>query len=150
MFPYPEGLEGKRVAVQEYGVSNPDLLEGLKQRGAQVIPVPVYRWTMPDDLTPLQQLLDQILMEQISVLLVTNAVQVDHLVKVAEDRSKTNQLKTVLSHMMVASIGQLASERLRHHGFPVDLEPSHPKMGILVKEASQQAHIILAKKRRAS
>ncbi len=53
---YPEALAGKRVAVQEYGVSNPELLEGLKQRGAHVIPVPVYRWTMPDDLTPLQQL----------------------------------------------------------------------------------------------
>jgi uroporphyrinogen-III synthase len=49
--------------------------------------------------------------------------------------------------MMVASIGQLASERLRHHGFPVDLEPSHPKMGILVKEASQKAHAILEVKK---
>jgi uroporphyrinogen-III synthase len=145
---YPEGLTEKRLAVQEYGVSNPELLEGLKQRGAQVIPVPVYRWTMPDDLTPLQQLLDQILIEEISVLLITNAVQVDHLMKVVEDRSKNNQLKSVLAHMMVASIGQLASERLRHHGFPVDLEPSHPKMGILVKEASQKAHTILETKRR--
>jgi len=52
--------------------------------------------------------------------------------------------------MMVASIGQLASERLRQHGFPVDLEPSHPKMGILVKEASQTAHTILETKRRSS
>ncbi len=147
---YPEGLEGKRVAVQEYGVSNPDLLEGLKQRGARVIPVPVYRWTMPDDLTPLQQLLDQILMEQISVLLITNAVQVDHLMKLVEDRSKNDELKSVVAHMMVASIGQLASERLRHHGFPVDFEPSHPKMGILVKEASKQAHTILTTKRQSS
>ena len=36
---YPEGLKGMRVAVQEYGVSNPELLEGLKQRGAHVTPV---------------------------------------------------------------------------------------------------------------
>ena len=47
---FPEGLMGKRVAVQEYGVSNPELLEGLRERGAQVTPVPVYRWTLPDDL----------------------------------------------------------------------------------------------------
>ncbi len=60
------------------------------------------------------------------------------------------QLQMVLPHMMVASIGQLASERLRQHGFPVDLEPSHPKMGILVKEASQAAHTILEAKRRSS
>jgi len=32
----------------------------------------------------------------------------------------------------------------------VDLEPSHPKMGILVKEASQAAHSILEAKKRSS
>ena len=147
---YPEGLTGKRVAVQEYGVSNPELLDGLSQRGAQVTPVPVYRWTMPDNLHPLQQLVEQILNEEVPILLITNAVQVDHMIKVLEGHSKVDQLKTVLGHMMVASIGQLASERLRHHGFPVDLEPSHPKMGILVKEASQQAHTILETKRRSA
>ncbi len=143
---YSKGLTGMQVAVQEYGVSNPELLDGLRQRGAQVTPVPVYRWTLPDNLEPLRQLLEQILNKEIPVLLITNAVQVDHLIKVLEDPSKINQLETVLSHMMVASIGQLASERLRHHGFPVDLEPSHPKMGILVKEASQAVHSILATK----
>ena len=40
-------LEGKRVAVQEYGVSNPDLIAGLEARGALVFPVPVYRWALP-------------------------------------------------------------------------------------------------------
>ncbi len=144
---YPEGLKAKRVAVQEYGVSNPELLEGLRQRGAQVTPVPVYRWTLPDDLQPLQQLLQQTLNKEIPVLLITNAVQVDHLIKVLDDPAKIIQLHSALEHMFVASIGQLASERLRHHGFPVDLEPSHPKMGILVKEASQKAHTILKTKR---
>ena len=147
---YPEGLTQKLVAVQEYGVSNPELLEGLRQRGAQVIPVPVYRWTLPNDLRPLRQLLEKILNEKIHVLLITNAVQVDHLIKVLEDHSKIHQLQAMLTHMMVASIGQLASERLRQHGFPVDLEPSHPKMGILVKEASQAAHTILETKRKSS
>jgi uroporphyrinogen-III synthase len=147
---FPEGLIGKRVAVQEYGVSNPELLEGLRQRGAKVIPVPVYRWTLPDDLKPLQELSQQIVQEEIPILLITNAVQVDHLIKALEDNTAIQQLQIVLPHMMVASIGQLASERLRHHGFPVDLEPSHPKMGILVKEASQAAHRILEAKKRSS
>ena len=143
---HPEGLTGKRVAVQEYGVSNPELLEGLRQRGAQVTPLPIYRWTLPNNLQPLQQLLEKILQEKIPVLLITNAVQVDHMVKVLEERSKIDHLQTALAHMMVASIGQVASERLRQYGFPVDLEPSHPKMGILVKEASQAVHTILATK----
>ena len=40
-------VKGLRVAVQEYGVSNPDLLEALKQRGAEVFQVPIYRWALP-------------------------------------------------------------------------------------------------------
>ena len=48
-------VKGLRVAVQEYGVSNPDLLEALKQRGAEVFPVPIYRWALPEDLAPLDK-----------------------------------------------------------------------------------------------
>ncbi len=146
---YPKGLAEKKVAVQEYGVSNPELLEKLRQRGAAVAPIPIYKWTMPDDTQPLKELAEQILKGEIPVLLITNAVQIDHLVKIVKEEFSINQLEPSLRKMMVASIGPLASERLRHHGFPVDLEPSHPKMGILVKESSQQAHPILATKRQS-
>jgi len=49
--------------------------------------------------------------------------------------------------MVVASIGTIASGRLRSYDLPVDLEPSHPKMGILVKETSERAHTLLTQKR---
>ncbi len=143
---YPEGLQGIRIAVQEYGVSNQTFLDGLRERGAEVRPVPVYRWTLPDDLAPLKNLLQQIMDETVPVLLITNAVQVEHIIKVLEKDEKINQFRKALHRMMVASIGRVASERLRNFGFPVDLEPSHPKMGILVKEASQAVHTILAHK----
>src|SRR5258708_39813091 len=39
-------LRGARVAVQEYGVSNPELLSGLLERGAVVTRVPVYQWAL--------------------------------------------------------------------------------------------------------
>ena len=143
---YPDSLQGIRVSVQEYGVSNPEFLEGLKQRGAEVRPVPVYRWTLPDDLTPLKNLLQQVMDGTVPVLLITNAVQVEHIIKVLGEDEKINHFRKALHRMMVASIGNVASERLRHYGFPVDLEPSHPKMGVLVKEASQAVHTILATK----
>jgi uroporphyrinogen-III synthase len=143
---YPGGLQGIRVAVQEYGVSNPEFLEGLRERGAEVQPVPVYRWALPDDLTPLKDLLQQVMDGLVPVLLITNAVQVEHIIKVLGEDEKINHFRKALHRMMVASIGNVASERLRHYGFPVDMEPSHPKMGILVKEASQAVHAILANK----
>jgi uroporphyrinogen-III synthase len=36
---------------------------------------------------------------------------------------------------------------LRHFDWPVDFEPSHSKMGVLVKEVSEQAANILGRKR---
>jgi len=36
-------VSGRRVAVQEYGVANAELLDGLAARGATVVRVPVYR-----------------------------------------------------------------------------------------------------------
>ncbi|MBI3697205.1 MAG: uroporphyrinogen-III synthase, partial [Acidobacteria bacterium] len=47
-------IHGLRVAVQEYGIANPELLAGLEERGAQVTRVPVYQWALPEDTGPLR------------------------------------------------------------------------------------------------
>jgi uroporphyrinogen-III synthase len=145
-------LSGARIAVQEYGVSNPELLAGLQERGAQVLTVPVYRWALPEDLTPLLRLIDTLFHGEIDVVLVTNAAQVEHVMQVVRDKipgeANVDRLRSVLQRAVVASIGPTATERLRSHGWPVDLEPSHPKMGILVKETAEQASRILANKAR--
>jgi uroporphyrinogen-III synthase len=135
-----------RIAVQEYGVSNPDLLEALRQRGAHVTRVPVYRWALPEDTGPLIDVLHDILAGRAQVLLVTNAAQIDHVMQLLAHEEKTARFKDACKKMVVASIGPTASERLRHYDLPVDLEPSHPKMGILVKEASERARSILDRK----
>jgi uroporphyrinogen-III synthase len=136
-------VKGLRVAVQEYGASNPDLLKALDQRGAEVLQVPIYRWALPEDLEPLRQGLDEIIAGKVPVLLITNAAQVDHVMQVLEKDRKVEHFRAALKKMVVASIGPTASERLRQHEWPIDLEPSHPKMGVLVKETSEQAHTLL-------
>ena len=139
-------VTGLRVAVQEYGLPNRDLLEALKQRGANVVQVPVYRWALPEDTAPLKLVINQILAVQVQVMLVTNAAQIDHVMQVVEQEGNTAQFKTICRQLVVASIGPTASERIRSHGLPVDFEPSHGKMGILVKETSEQAHSLMARK----
>jgi uroporphyrinogen-III synthase len=142
-------VEGLRVAVQEYGQSNRDLLETLKQRGADVLPLPVYRWALPEDTAPLKHVLNEILAGHVQVMLITNAAQIDHVMQVLEQQGKTAQFKAACKMMVVSSIGPTASERLHSHGLPVDFEPAHGKMGILVKETSEQAHVLLETKRLA-
>ena len=131
-------VKGLRVAVQEYGTSNPELLEALRQRGAEVFPVPIYRWALPEDTGPLKQVLGEIIAGHMQVMLVTNAAQIDHVMQLLEQEGTTAQFKEACRKMVVASIGPTASERLRHYDLPIDFEPSHPKMGILVKETAEQ------------
>ncbi len=140
-------VRGLKVAVQEYGVSNPELLDGLRERGAEVTRVPVYRWALPEDTGPLRRALAEIRSGHVQVILITNAAQIDHVMQVAEQDGKAEPLRAAMKKLVIASIGPVASERLREHGLPVDLEPSHPKMGILVKEAGEKASEILRAKR---
>ena len=141
-----ESVRGLRVAVQEYGISNLELLQGLKERGAEVTRVPVYRWTLPEDLTPLQNTLREIKAGRVSVALFTNANQVDNVMQVARDMGLLEETRAGLSLAVVASVGPICSQSLAHHGVAADLEPPHSKMGPLVKEASLRCHEILASK----
>jgi uroporphyrinogen-III synthase len=142
-------VKGLRVAVQEYGTSNPDLLEALQQRGAEVFQVPIYRWALPDNLEPLRQAIGDVIAGKVPVLLITNAAQVDHVMEVLGKDGKLRPFRAALKKMVVASIGPTASERLRHYEWPIDLEPSHAKMGVLVKETSEQIHALLHQKQSA-
>ncbi len=135
----PEGLTGFRIAIQEYGTAHPDLAQGLTKRGAVVRSVAVYRWALPDDVEPLKRTLRSIVEGHVSVVLFTSAAQVDQIVKLLDAAGELAAFRDALGNTMVASIGPITSQRLRDHHLPVDFEPSHARMGILVKEASQHA-----------
>ena len=141
-------LKGKRVAVQEYGAANPELLAGLSERGASVTRVPVYEWALPADTGPLRDSVQAIVNGRIDVALFTTSVQVQHLLRIAADEGVEETLRRSFGRIVVGSIGPMTSEALRHHGLPVDFEPEHPKMGFLVAEAAQKARELLAEKRR--
>jgi uroporphyrinogen-III synthase len=136
-------LRDKHVAVQEYGVSNPELLEGLREQGARVTPVPVYQWDLPEDKAPLRAAVNSIIARGIDVALFTTSVQVTHLFQIAEQIGKKDALKAGLENVVKASIGPTTSEVLRSYGLSIDLEASHPKMGFLVKEAAEQSQALL-------
>jgi uroporphyrinogen-III synthase len=143
-------LRDKHVAVQEYGVSNPELLEGLRDRGALVTPVPVYQWDFPEDQAPLRAAVNSIIACRIDVALFTTSVQVNHLFQIAEQVGKKAALKAGLENVVKASIGPTTSEVLRSYGLSIDLEASHPKMGSLVKEAAEQSEALVQRNRSRS
>ncbi len=143
-------LRGARVAVQEYGVSNPELLSGLRERGAVVTRVPIYQWALPEDLAPLQAAVRALAEGEIDVVLFTTGVQVAHLFQIAAEMKLEESMRRGFSRVIVASIGPTTSEELQRRGIRADLEPSHPKMGFLVKEAAEQSEELLRRKRQGN
>jgi uroporphyrinogen-III synthase len=143
-------LEGLHAAVQEYGATNPELLDALSQHHVEWTRVPVYQWALPDDLEPLRNSIRAIADGKIDVIVFLTAVQVIHLFRVAEMMDATSALLTGLRQTVVLSIGPSTSEELSRHGIEPDFEPSHPKMGFLMNEAAECAGKLLEEKRRSA
>ena len=139
-------LRGLRVAVQEYGTASVELLAALRDRGAIVTAVPIYRWALPENVEPLRSAIRSLASGEISVVLFTTSIQIAHLFQVADEMHMTEPLQEGLRKCVIASIGPTTSEELQERGLPVDLQASHPKMGILVKEAGEGCVELLRRK----
>jgi uroporphyrinogen-III synthase len=143
-------LTGRRIAVQEYGMPNPELLAGLAERGALVTNVPVYEWALPEDTGPLRAAVTAISRSEFDVALFTTAMQVTHLFQIAAEMNLVEAVRLAFKTILIASIGPVTTERLKEFGLRADLEPSHPKMGYLVGETAQRSAEILQDKRRVA
>lgn len=141
-----EGRPERRIAVQLYGRPHPELVEGLEARGASVTTVPVYTYAIPEDPEPLRAAARKLSAHSFDAVLFTTSHQVVNLMEVARDLGIEAAIHNALGRIAVMSIGPTCSEMLREFGVQPDMEPSHPKLGILVKEASEQADAILASK----
>jgi uroporphyrinogen-III synthase len=135
------GRAEKQIAVQEYGRSNPELLAGLRSRGAEVTPVRVYQWDLPEDTGPLYEAARRLASGEFDVALFTTAVQVSHLAQAAREQSIEDAAMDALRRCFVGSIGPTTTEALEEFGVRPAFEPSHPKMGVLVLEAGQRVGI---------
>ena len=140
-------VRGRRLALQEYGSTNSQLLSGLRDRGAQVTRVPVYQWALPEDTKPLREAIEKIVAHQIDMALFTTSVQVVHLMKVAAEMNLEQAVRHAFARIVVGSIGPVTSEQLHEEGFAPDLEASHPKMGFLVNEAARSGVPLCLQKR---
>ncbi len=144
-----EGRPERRIAVQEYGRSNRELLAALRARGAEVTPVPVYQWDLPEDARPLREAVRRFANGEFEVVLFTTGVQVDHLFRVAAGEKILDEARRAFARVLTASIGPTTTEALESWELRVDFEPSHPKMGLLVNETAAHAAELLARKRGA-
>lgn len=139
-------LENCTVAIQEYGESNIEFIKALKKRKARVIQVPVYRWALPEKREPLEIAIAKVIKEEFKVAVLTSAVQIRHVLKVAAEMGVENEFRKKFKKMVIASVGPTTSAALTEAGFTPSFEPTHPKMGTLAKELAEQAAMLLTQR----
>ena len=85
---------------------------------------------------PLREAARRLAEGEADVALFTTAVQIEHLARVAREAGMEEQALAGLRRCRVGSIGTTTTEALEQFGIHPDLEPSPPKMGLLVREAA--------------
>ncbi|WP_416519216.1 uroporphyrinogen-III synthase [Streptomyces achromogenes] len=133
-----EGVDGSRVAVQLHGEPLPGFVESLREAGAEVLPVPVYRWMPPEDTGPLDRLLDTAVGRGLDALTFTSAPAAASLLSRAEERGLLGELLAALAHdVLPACVGPVTALPLQAHGVDT-VQPERFRLGPLVQLLCQE------------
>lgn len=128
-----EGVEGRRIALQLHGEPLPGFVESLRAAGAEVIGVPVYRWMPPEDITPLDRLLDLTTTRGLDALTFTSAPAAASLLRRAEERGMLPELLGALRDNVVSvCVGPVTALPLQAHGLDT-IQPERFRLGPLVQ-----------------
>lgn len=138
----------RRIAVQEYGRPNLEMNSALESLGATVTQVSIYRWQLPADVAPLREAARRLAAREVDVVLFTSAIQLEHLLDIARDLGINQDVLLALrQYTVIASVGPVMTSSLEAYGLSPDITPKHPKMGALIRAASDLAAASLAQKR---
>ncbi|WP_329033264.1 uroporphyrinogen-III synthase [Streptomyces sp. NBC_01725] len=128
-----EGVEGRRVALQLHGEPLPGFVEALRAGGADVVVVPVYRWMPPEDIAPVDRLIDATVARSLDAVTFTSAPAAASLLSRAGERGLLADLVDALHHDVLAvCVGPVTALPLQEHGIDT-VQPERFRLGPLVQ-----------------
>ena len=126
-------VSGKSILLLHDGGGNPALVDALRARGAWVEEVRSYEWRLPDDLAPIEGLVEELIDGRVDAIAFTSQVQIRHLFQVATRMNRSAALLHALRHRtVVGSIGPTCSTALADVGVPPHVVASPPRMRPLI------------------
>nr|WP_182627225.1 uroporphyrinogen-III synthase [Dietzia sp. DQ12-76] len=137
------GVDGLTVAVQLQGASsdwNPmaPLVEGLREAGAEVIVVPIYRWELPEDLEAFDDLVRTVSRAGVDGVTFTAAPAVVSMLERADLMGIHDDVLDALSGPVAAlCVGPVTAEPLVDLGVPVSM-PDRMRLGALMRHVTDE------------
>ncbi|MFI9468744.1 uroporphyrinogen-III synthase [Streptomyces sp. NPDC052492] len=128
-----EGVDGLRIAVQLHGEPLPGFVESLRAGGAEVLGVPVYRWLPPEDIGPVDRLIDAVVARTLDAVTFTSAPAAASLLSRAGERGLADDLLAALGHdVLPACVGPVTALPLQARGVDT-VQPERFRLGPLVQ-----------------
>ncbi len=126
-------LAGRRIAVQLHGDPLPELVSGLQRAGADVLPVPVYRWVLPEDTAPLRRLVTTIAARGVDAVTFTSAPAAASLLQTAEEEGVlTGVLAAFEDAVLPVAVGPVTAAPLEAAGIRT-VQPDRARLGALAR-----------------
>ncbi|MGW1900655.1 uroporphyrinogen-III synthase [Streptomyces hirsutus] len=128
-----EGVDGLRIALQLHGEPLPGFVESLRAAGADVVGVPVYRWMPPEDIAPVDRLLDAVVARTLDAVTFTSAPAAASLLSRAGERGLLDEVLAALGHdVLPACVGPVTALPLQARGVDT-VHPERFRLGPLVQ-----------------
>ncbi len=129
-----DGLAGKRVVVQRDG-GEPLFAAALAALGpADVVDVPIYRWHMPEDVTPAMRLLDAVAERQVDAVTFTSSYAVLNAFDIATDQAAV--AAAFERDVLAVAVGPVTADSLRQCGVKRVVEPERARLGSMIHALS--------------
>jgi uroporphyrinogen-III synthase len=127
-------LPGRRIAVQLHGDPLPELVAGLREAGAEVLQVPVYRWVPPEDTAPLRRLVTVIAGRGVDAVTFTSAPAAASLLQMAtEEGVRPAVLGAFADTVLPVCVGPVTAAPLEAAGITT-VQPERARLGALARE----------------
>lgn len=139
------GVTGRRIAVQQYGTTDPgadcDLVLELRAAGAKVVAVPVYRWVEPEDRAAVDRLVEAIVAREVHAVAFTSAPGVSALLEAAAARDnvfgRDKVLAALREQVAAACVGPVCARALLEQQIPV-IQPERARLGALAAQICRE------------
>lgn len=129
-----DDLVGRRVAVQLHGEPLPDFVDALADAGADVVTVPVYRWEPPEDLGPVERMVELVASRELDALTFTSAPAAVSLLRTACRLGRGEEvLEALRGHVLPVCVGPVTAAPLERAGVRTR-QPERSRLGALVRE----------------
>lgn len=135
-----DGVAGLRIVVQEHGAPTEGAAADLRAAGAEVVPVPVYRWRLPDDPAPALRLVDAVLAGEVDAVTFTSAPAVTNLFTLADLHDRGDRLRTAFNTrgVIAGCVGSVCADAALDEGVRDPVFPDVGRLGLLVRAVADE------------